>query len=39
MSAIQLEIKKGVAQLTLNRPQVRNAFDATMIAELSQCFF
>jgi methylglutaconyl-CoA hydratase len=27
---------RGVATLTLDRPEVRNAFDATMIAELTQ---
>jgi methylglutaconyl-CoA hydratase len=29
---------KGVARLTLNRPQARNALDEAMIAELSQAF-
>ena len=29
---------KGVARLTLNRPQVRNALDEVMIADLSQAF-
>lgn len=29
---------RGVASVTLNRPQVHNAFDATLIAELTQVF-
>ena len=29
---------RGVGRLTLNRPQVRNAFDETMIAELTEFF-
>ena len=28
----------GVARITLNRPEKHNAFDDTMIAELTRCF-
>lgn len=40
MSATSLEIHiaDAVATVTLNRPDVRNAFNETMIAELAQCF-
>ncbi len=30
--------KSGVAHITMNRPDVHNAFNATMIAELTDCF-
>jgi methylglutaconyl-CoA hydratase len=35
---IQLEIKDNVASVTLNRPDVRNAFNELMIEELTQIF-
>ena len=35
---ITLEVADGVANVTLNRPDVRNAFNATMIAELTEAF-
>jgi methylglutaconyl-CoA hydratase len=36
---IQLKTdKKGVATVTMNRPDVHNAFNAEMIEELTQCF-
>ena len=34
---IVVESKHGVCYCTLNRPEVRNAFDAGMIAELTDC--
>jgi methylglutaconyl-CoA hydratase len=36
--AIDIQIGQGVAVLWLNRPQVRNAFNETMIAELTSAF-
>ena len=39
MSAIKIKIENHVATLTLNRPQVRNAFDAEMIDELAKAFW
>ena len=33
-----LEKKGGVARLTLNRPEVRNAFDDALVAELTRAF-
>ncbi len=36
-----IQLKKtntGVAYVTMNRPEVHNAFNATMIAELTDCF-
>lgn len=35
MSAIQIETTAGVATLTLNRPELHNAFDDALIAELT----
>jgi methylglutaconyl-CoA hydratase len=35
---IQIESKGGVARVTLNRPEVRNAFDDALIAELTKTF-
>ena len=35
---LELEIKGYVATLSLNRPDVRNAFNEEMIAELTQAF-
>jgi methylglutaconyl-CoA hydratase len=35
---ISFEVAKGVAHIELNRPEVRNAFNETMIAELTQAF-
>lgn len=34
MSAIEIHTEKGVATLTLSRPEVHNAFDEALIAEL-----
>jgi enoyl-CoA hydratase/carnithine racemase len=36
MSAVLFECSKGVATLTLNRPEVRNAFDGAMSEELAE---
>ncbi|MDH4190894.1 MAG: enoyl-CoA hydratase/isomerase family protein [Betaproteobacteria bacterium] len=33
---LDLAVKHGVARVTLNRPQIRNAFDDVLIAELTQ---
>src|SRR5216117_2059090 len=33
-----VEKKEGVARITLNRPEVRNAFDDALIASLKNCF-
>lgn len=35
---IRAEIEKGIGRVTLNRPDVRNAFNAQMIEDLSNCF-
>lgn len=35
---LKVEADKGVATIRMNRPEVRNAFNETMIAELSQAF-
>ena len=35
---IEIESREGIAVLWLNRPEVRNAFNETMIAELSAAF-
>jgi methylglutaconyl-CoA hydratase len=35
---IQVETKGGVGRVTLNRPEVRNAFDDALIAELTKTF-
>ncbi len=39
MSAIILNIEDHVATVTLNRPKVRNAFDADMVDELARAFW
>ena len=36
--SLKLEVKHGVARLTLDRPQLRNAFDDALIAELTKTF-
>ena len=38
MSNLLVEKKEGVAWITLNRPEVRNAFDDELIASLKTCF-
>ncbi len=38
MKHVQLDIAHGVATVTLNRPEVRNAFNEDMIAELTAAF-
>jgi methylglutaconyl-CoA hydratase len=38
MSHLLVEKKDGVARVTLNRPEVRNAFDDALIAELKKAF-
>jgi methylglutaconyl-CoA hydratase len=35
---LQVEIDKGVATIRMNRPEVRNAFNEAMIAELARAF-
>ena len=35
---IQIEKKGGIGRVTLNRPDVRNAFDDALIAELTEAF-
>ena len=35
-TALQIETRNGVALVTLNRPDVHNAFDETLIAELTR---
>lgn len=35
-TALQIETRNGVALLTLDRPEVHNAFDETLIAELTR---
>ncbi len=37
-SCLQIEINGPVAQVTLKRPEVHNAFDDRMITELTQCY-
>jgi methylglutaconyl-CoA hydratase len=37
-SYLQIEIKGPVAEVTMQRPEVHNAFDDRMIAELTQCY-
>ncbi|MBE0622780.1 MAG: enoyl-CoA hydratase/isomerase family protein [Burkholderiales bacterium] len=36
--SLQVEVDKGVATIRMNRPEVRNAFNETMIEELSRAF-
>ena len=38
MKHLQLRFEAGVATVTLNRPEVRNAFNEEVIAELTQVF-
>jgi len=38
VSNLLVETKEGVAWITLNRPEVRNAFDDALIASLKNCF-
>jgi len=38
LETIRLEIKDKVAWVILNRPEVRNAFNATMISEMTEVF-
>ena len=38
MSGVLLEIRDGVARVTLDRPEVRNAFDDALIARLTEVF-
>ena len=38
MSNLLVEKKEGVARITLNRPEVRNAFDDALIASMKNCF-
>lgn len=38
MSALVIDKADGIARVTLNRPQVRNAFDDALIRELRQAF-
>ena len=35
---VQVTVKDGVGTVTLNRPDIRNAFDDRLIAELTACF-
>jgi len=37
-STIKLETGKGIATIMLNRPDIRNAFNEVMIAELTEAF-
>ena len=38
METVRVEIQDGIARITLNRPEVRNAFNETLIRELSAAF-
>jgi methylglutaconyl-CoA hydratase len=38
MNHLQLQFDHGVATVTLNRPEVRNAFNEEVIGELSATF-
>jgi len=38
MKSLQITLSGGVATITLNRPEVRNAFNDEVIAELTQAF-
>jgi methylglutaconyl-CoA hydratase len=38
MKTVRVEQQGNIARITLNRPDVRNAFDATMIKELREAF-
>ena len=35
---IRIDVSKGVARVTLSRPEVRNAFDGRMLTELRETF-
>lgn len=37
MDTVLLDIKNGVATITLNRPKVRHAFNEVMVSELLEC--
>ncbi len=38
MSELNVEVRGGVARVTLNRPELRNAFDDALIKELTRAF-
>ncbi len=38
MTALHISVADGAAQVTLNRPEVRNAFNDETIAEMTACF-
>lgn len=38
MECIRVDIERGIARVTLNRPEVRNAFNGTMLKELHHAF-
>ena len=38
MSALRVEREGAVLRITLARPETRNAFDASLIAELAEAF-
>ena len=35
---LQVDVDNGVCMIRMNRPEVRNAFNETMIAELTRAF-